>query len=186
MTKSTNKTIWTLGLVGVVVFLAWKLWPAIRNKLNGSGSGGGAVGATTAGSQYPFDPYGQGGGGGSQPGVGANFGGGPGGQSGENPLQEWLNQIVNEGYYNASQIDNAGGDSYGNILASDEGDLYDLDEQGLPLEPTTFGDEDQYLITQDVPGSDVGDYGDETIDQMTGDEGEDAGSSYDVDEIYSS
>jgi hypothetical protein len=37
--------------------------------------------------------------------------------------------------------------------------LTDLDEQGLPLQPLqVFANPDQFLVTQDVPGSSISEY----------------------------
>lgn len=165
-TKSTDKTIWTLALIGVVVFLAWKLWPALKNKLNGGGgsSGGGAIGGTSAGGDE--DPYGQG----QQQGAGVSFGSGQGQGSGAGAASSpafltWLNNTVLQGWQNATGLGDATA-----LESSDASGLYQLDEQGLPLETVPgYGNQDQFLITQDVPGSDQGDYGPQTISDDTGD-----------------
>lgn len=175
-TKTTNKTIWTLALIGIIGFLVWKLWPAIRNRLNSGGSsGGGAVGGTTASGGYPYNPYSQNGG----PQAGLSFGGNSGssnsnGSSGS--LSAWINNILNQGYANADQL--SGYDASDDPLAQ-------MDEEGLPLETTSdYGDIDEYLVTQDVPGSDIDDYGSETIDEMDGSEGfDDTGSLDQTDDL---
>jgi hypothetical protein len=99
MTKSTNKTIWVLALVGILVFLVWKLWPAIRNKLNsGGGSSGGAVGGLSGGNGYPYYPQQSGGNG-----LGGNLGFGNGGNqstygAATDSLNQFLQNVSAEGY----------------------------------------------------------------------------------------
>lgn len=156
MTKSTNKTIWTLALVAILGFLAYKLWPAIKNKINGGAGSGGAIGGTTAGN--PYNPYGSGQGG-PAPGGGAGLGGSQsGGYGGGSGLGNWISQVLNQGYYNASELGSAS-----DLESSDAAGLGDLDAAGLPLANVPgYGDIDQFLVTQDVPGSDPGAYGIDT------------------------
>lgn len=124
---NTNKTIWTLAIIAVLVFLAWKLWPAIKNAISNSGSGGGgAVGSTTA-SGWPYDPYsssGQGSGPGLSLGSGLGSGNGSSsyGSNTVNPLTSWINSIFSQGQYDASGMNT-------------DDDLEQIDENGLPLEP---------------------------------------------------
>lgn len=166
-TKSTDKTIWTLALILIAGFLTWKLWPALKNKLNGGGGsgGGGAIGGTSA--EGDENPYGQGG---AQQGAGISFGSGNGAGSSQqggssSAFGNWLNSVLNQGYQNAYQLGDAS-----TLESSDASGLYSLDEQGLPLETAPgYGDQDQFLITQDVPGSDYTDYGPQTISDDTGD-----------------
>lgn len=165
--KSTDKTIWTLALVAIVGFFAWKLWPYLKNKLTGGGSSGGAIGGTSASGQYPYYPDNNQGGG---QGAGLNFGGGGGGGGGggsaPGSFSAWLSSVLNQGYQNASALGNSG-----DLEASDAEALGGLDDAGLPLETVPgYGDIDQYLVTQDVPGSDDGDYGPQTIEDDTGDQ----------------
>jgi hypothetical protein len=158
--KGRDGTILTIGVVLICGFLAYKLWPAIRAKLQGGGSsgGGGAVGGVGGGEGYggyPQQGQGQGSGSGAYGAVpGLNNGSGGGGS-----LTSWLSGILNAGYNTAA------GD---NALSSDylpgEDPLAQLDDQGLPLEQTSYSDPDQYLITQDVPGSDGADYTDSAGD----------------------
>lgn len=56
MTASTKNTIWALGIVGVLVFLAIKLWPALSRKLGASGSSGSTDGSSTSSPYYPSYP----------------------------------------------------------------------------------------------------------------------------------
>lgn len=168
-TKTTDKTLWTFALIGAFALAAWKLLPILARKLNGGGgSSGGAIGGTTASGGYPDE------GGGQQQGAGLSFGSGNGngngsgsgsnGQSGGS-FAGWLNSILTQGYQNAAQLGDAS-----TLESSDAGGLYGLDEQGLPLENVPgYGDQDQFLITQDVPGSDAGDYGPQTVSDDTGD-----------------
>ena len=59
MTSSTKNTVWALGIVAVLGFLAYKLWPALQRAINkgatsgsaGAGSAVGAAGASNA--AYP-------------------------------------------------------------------------------------------------------------------------------------
>lgn len=57
MTSSTKNTIWALGVVAILGYLAWKLWPALSRAINknatGSGSAAGASGASNAYPGYP-------------------------------------------------------------------------------------------------------------------------------------
>jgi hypothetical protein len=144
-TKSTNKTLWTLAIIAILGFLAWKLWPAIRNKLNsGGGSGGGGpVGGIPGG----YNPYG----GGGQPG-GGSFSGGPGLGNPNNPggggnfLSNWINSVLNQGYANADAIDQ------NSITDSDfANELAQLDTSGLDLPAPSSDDESwgSYLGSQD-------------------------------------
>ena len=55
-TANTNKTIFALGIVAVLGFLAYKLWPAIRRAIN-SGSGGGSGGVGPASAASSPNPY---------------------------------------------------------------------------------------------------------------------------------
>lgn len=86
--SNTNKTIFTVAAVGVMLFLVWKLWPALNSALagvsggGGSGSGGGGVGSIGGGYEDSYIPQ-------SQPSLlgsllgslGLNLGGGSGGGS---------------------------------------------------------------------------------------------------------
>jgi hypothetical protein len=57
MTANTKSTIWTIALVGVFLFLVWKLWPALNAALQGGGgSSGGAVGGI-GGYDEEEEPY---------------------------------------------------------------------------------------------------------------------------------
>jgi hypothetical protein len=77
---NTNKTVFALGIVAVIGYLAYKLWPAIRKAINSSsGGGGGGVGpGSIAGGGG--DPYSSQQGGGPQ--IGASVGSGSGSGSG--------------------------------------------------------------------------------------------------------
>jgi hypothetical protein len=103
MAASTDKTIWTLGLVGAFAFLVWKLWPALKKFLNDAGGGsggGGSVGQAASASPYPFFEPSQGSNGGGLSGS-ANLGGGGGGNGGppvggsSNPISALGNAINN-------------------------------------------------------------------------------------------
>lgn len=56
MTASEKNTLFYLGLFGVLAYVGWKLWPALRRSLNLSSTGGGAVGAAGATNAAPYDP----------------------------------------------------------------------------------------------------------------------------------
>lgn len=57
-TKSTNKTILTLGVVAIFGFLAYKLWPAFAKRLKGSsGTSNGTGTVSGAGYYAPYYPY---------------------------------------------------------------------------------------------------------------------------------
>lgn len=105
--KSTNKTLWTMALIAVIGYMAYKLLPDLMKKLsdNGGGSGSNSVG----GVQYYPPDYGEDQGQGQQnrnP-LGFNFGG-PGNTSGQggaygggNILANFLNQVTG---YNAQTM----------------------------------------------------------------------------------
>ncbi len=59
MTASEKNTLFYIGIFGVLAYLAWKLWPALRKSLNESSTGG-AVGSAGASSAAPYYPYGSG------------------------------------------------------------------------------------------------------------------------------
>jgi len=97
---NTNKTIFTLGITAVIIFLAVKLWPAIRRAINQSGGGssgsqGGGVGASGG---YPYSPNQQSG---QQNPFSANFGQGGQGSGGPFNLKTWTN-LMQAGTYAGS------------------------------------------------------------------------------------
>jgi hypothetical protein len=57
MAKSSSKTILAIGVVAVVGFLAYKLWPSLAKALKGSGGSGGTGGVAGASSYQPYNPY---------------------------------------------------------------------------------------------------------------------------------
>jgi hypothetical protein len=69
MTAQTQKSLTTLGIFGVVVFLAWKIWPTVKHAISGGGSSGtgGTSGGVSAGNpyDYPRQQQGSGSGGGA-------------------------------------------------------------------------------------------------------------------------
>lgn len=90
-TKNTNKTIFALGIVGVIIFLAVKLWPAIAKKLNLSSGGGGTGGGpgSIGGGAGGYPPQG----GGPQPNpLSLGLGGGQGGPGNPNGYSSGNNQ----------------------------------------------------------------------------------------------
>lgn len=133
---STNRTIWTVAIVAVFLFLAWKLWPAIKKLLNG-GSGGssgsaGAVGG--AASPYPFqeNPYQSGTGNQASLGFGSGQGGGPspGSLAATDPFSaftNWLQLVLSGGQDNAALASSELG--YNPDTGMDE--LAQLNAQGL-------------------------------------------------------
>jgi len=138
-TSSSNRdrTIWTLALVAVVVFLAWKLWPALKKLLNGasgSGSGGGSGAVGGAANPYPFyeNPSGQGNSGSGNFGFGAGSGGGAaaGSQAALDPISaftDWLQVVLSNGLDDAALAPSELGYNPNNGM--DE--LQQLDEQGI-------------------------------------------------------
>jgi hypothetical protein len=54
--KGTNKTIWTLAIIGGVGYLGYKIVPKLLKKMTGSAGSGGAGGAG-ASSYAPYNPY---------------------------------------------------------------------------------------------------------------------------------
>jgi hypothetical protein len=54
--KGTNKTIWTLAIIGGVGYLGYKIVPKLLKNMTGGGSSGGAGGAG-ASSYAPYNPY---------------------------------------------------------------------------------------------------------------------------------
>ncbi len=98
-TKNTNKTIFAIGIVAILGFLAYKLWPAIQKKLNSS-SGGGSTGGG-AGSAGGGNPYGQQPQSGQRPSI--SLGGSPNGSGNTSGIpglagfaaaQQWLDNFV--------------------------------------------------------------------------------------------
>lgn len=130
---NTNKTILYLAVSAVLIFLAVKLWPAIRKAIGGGSSGtGGGGGAGGAGAAYqnPYQQQPQ------QPGssLGASLGMGSGSGSGSGDNQNALNNALQQvlGYFKseaASNVANIGVDSVDSDLAS-------MDAAGLPYELT--------------------------------------------------
>lgn len=56
MTSSTKNTIWALGIVGILAFLAYKLWPSLQRAIN-KGATSGSAGAGSAGGASNASPY---------------------------------------------------------------------------------------------------------------------------------
>jgi hypothetical protein len=54
MTAQTQKTLLSLGIFGVLVFLAWKIWPTVKHAISGgrSSGSGGTSGGVSAGNPY--------------------------------------------------------------------------------------------------------------------------------------
>lgn len=103
--SSTNKTIWTVALIAVFGFLAFKLLPGLLKKLGSSDSNGGGGSNSVGGVSYYPPDYGQGQGQGGGQSAGLNLGGN-GSQQGSslNPggiLSNFLNQVNG---YNASTM----------------------------------------------------------------------------------
>jgi hypothetical protein len=155
-TSSANRDrmIWTLVLAAVVVFLAWKLWPAIKKALEsiggGSGGSGGAGGVGGATNPYPFQEPQQGGGGG---GIGAGLGGGPGagaGSGGNSDLgiwsafDNWLQVVLSTGQDNAALASSSLG--YNPSTGTDE--LAALDNSGLLTQPYQLFDVNELATDQ--------------------------------------
>jgi hypothetical protein len=160
---STNKTIWTLGIVGVLIFLAIKLWPAIRHAINSGSGGGGGVGpgGAAGGAQSPMYPQSNS----PMSSLGSNLGLGSGGGAGagqtSNPLSNFIGQLLdsytnyeNESPSQQAYVDSQYTDTVGNELAT-------LDAAGLPLETTQNFDVNQ--LAQPIMGT-YGSNGDEGVD----------------------
>ncbi len=60
MTASEKNTLFYIGVFGVLAYVGWKLWPALRKSLNSGATGGGSsAGATNAAPYSPYEsPYG--------------------------------------------------------------------------------------------------------------------------------
>jgi hypothetical protein len=139
--KSTNKTIWTLGLVGVMCFLAVKLWPALKKRMVQTSSGGGGVtGATTASSPY-YNPYQNPSSSSPQSSIGAGFGSGTKNQNGSQMssyTESAAKALANGDYTSENQYaiaalyNEQNGYSEGSIPNSSVGqDLIDQEQIGL-------------------------------------------------------
>jgi hypothetical protein len=137
MAKTTDKTIWTLALVAIAGFAAWKLLPVLLKRLNGGGSSGGSSGGVGSSSPYPYEPdYGEGSnqnplanlslGGGS----GSGSGGMGGGGSIASAFSNWLSGVLGYGQNAANGMSTDLG--YNPSTGTDL--LGSLDNLGLPLE----------------------------------------------------
>jgi hypothetical protein len=160
--KSTNKTILTLLIGASVIFLVWKLWPALSRRTAGAPAGGGS--ASGGGGNYGgySDPYsqqppnqtdpllqlvsalikslskkGSSGGGGSKGG-----GGNPSARIGGSPGGFW--SAVNKSASDLTSYFNGAGDPNAALDAS----AYGLDNYQIP-------DESLYTV-QDLPTQDLG------------------------------
>jgi hypothetical protein len=56
MTSSEKNTLFYIGLFGVLAYVGWKLWPALRRAINSGSSGGTSVSGTGASSASPYYP----------------------------------------------------------------------------------------------------------------------------------
>lgn len=116
--SNTNKTILAVAIGAVLVFLAIKLWPALRSKLNGGSGGSGATGSTSA--WEPYSPYGYGQqGNNSGLNAGGSFGPGTGSGGRFSAAQQTLGQFL-------SGIDNFNENSmpfFNQLLNNDEAQI---------------------------------------------------------------
>lgn len=162
-TKSTNKTIWTLALVGVLIFLSIKLWPSIKKLFASGGGGSGGAGGVGASGQQPYPQSGSGGGGG-----GLSFPSGGGTQGSSSFLQN-LSNLLYQGTYAGST---PGQQDYIDSFLNQP--LMSLDQQGIPLEQPTnydFGTSGYSYNDPNAPwnsGSDTADYGGTISDYTSG------------------
>jgi hypothetical protein len=156
-TANTNKTILALGVVAVLGFLAYKLWPAIRKAINsGSGGGSGGAGPASAGSSTsPYNPYQNQGSGSS---LGASMGSNPStspsnvGAAGRSALQQSLQNLIS-------------GSSYANNTPAEQDLLNTLVDQSpsdyptsIPLEEYQLFDVNQMAYSPSDDGTDTADY----------------------------
>jgi hypothetical protein len=151
---NTNKTILYLAVSAVLIFLAVKLWPAIRKAIGGGSSGaGGGGGAGGAGAAYQ-DPYreqpqqSKGSSLGASLGTGSGSGSGSGNSGtipGEITLDQWV-QDVSSGIANAQ----ANPESLG--YTDNPADMAALDDAGIQYEALQNFDVNQ--MATDVPGYD--------------------------------
>ncbi|MGA2908370.1 MAG: hypothetical protein ABSE36_11755 [Terracidiphilus sp.] len=155
-TANTNKTIFALGIVAVLGFLAYKLWPAIRRAINSgsSGGGGGGVGPASAASNpygYSSEPNSSG------PSLGANFGGGQPGsaQSGaalSSALRQSLQNLIGSGSYaNSTPAQQEYINTMADQLPSDYPDQ-------IAYEPLQNFDVNQLAFSPDSLGTDTSSY----------------------------
>jgi hypothetical protein len=188
--KSTNRTIWTIGLLIVLAFLVWKVWPAIKGALNRAGGGGssGGAGSIGSGGQYPYQGNPSQGSGG--PSFGA--GGGPSGGSGggfSSAGQAWqaLIQDVQQGWQNAWSLPSDSGMNlsdtipYVPLQTLDDLPSWTPDDPNAPWNDGS-GDEAAFIDDQElddsIPGAGLDDYsGGGSDDGDYGDNG--GGESYD-------
>jgi hypothetical protein len=162
-TKDTRKTIVTLGIVGVIIFLAVKLWPAIAKKINLSSGGGGTGGGP--GSIGGGSPYGQQPSGGPQlPSISFGGGGNPSGAPGAAPnqnalisgLQQMIQTFASQGSYAGSTpaqqeyIDSLDVNPLSAEALDNDADYPD----SIPDLPTQNYDVNQNAV--DLPGADDG------------------------------
>jgi hypothetical protein len=139
--SSTNKTVWTIVLVVVFLFLVWKLWPVLNAALSGGGSSGGAVGGATGfdegdfgqpyyipSQQSPLQSLLS-----SIPGLGSLFGGGGGGPTLASSTNSGLSSVLSE--VSSGQLDAASAATDATQLISSE----DFDNASL-LSPIESGE----------------------------------------------
>jgi hypothetical protein len=159
---NTNKTIFTIGVIAVIGFLTWKLWPALSKAIKnfgsgGGGSAGGAVGGGYGNSGLGYDnPYNQ-----NQSPLGSlNFGGGQGGGglsglgkvlTGEITPDQWAADI-GQGDWNAQSP------TFDQLIEEDNAAINASSPQSIGYEPYQNFDVNQLAYS---PGSDQDDYTDE-------------------------
>lgn len=110
MTKTTDKTLWTIALIAIVGYFAFKLLPDLVKKLGSGGSGGSN---SVGGVQYYPPDYGEEGNEGQRSPLNFGLGGGNGGgysSGGGNALSDFLNQIAgynqqSMGYFDSLNTD---------------------------------------------------------------------------------
>lgn len=159
---STNKTIWNLAIIGILGFLAWKLWPTIRKQLNQGGGGGGSVGGG-GGGQSPYYPSQQQ----QSPNrPSASFGGGSGGSGGGfgSSLSSIWNSLVKAGTYagsTPSQQDYV--DSFLGAEQIDANNNWTPEIENLPL--ASYSPDDPNAPWNS--GNDTGDYYPDDFDPST-------------------
>lgn len=151
-TANTNKTIFALGIVAVLGFLAYKLWPAIRRAINsGSGGGSGGVGPASAASS-PYNPYS------SQPSSGPSLGASLGsgstspGAASVSAARQFLQNFIGQGSYQNSTPSQQ---EYINTMADQLPANY---PDSIPYEQTQNFDVNQLAYSPDDIGTDTADY----------------------------